>query len=227
MNRIRKNYAIIVLALIPILGFASFTHASSTSNFTQTINAGVLSVDIVNSLYAPVSSPAVSFGAVNESIACQSSSGTFGTSSEQIYVENPDAADNGWTVSLAASSGPTASWTSAGTDMDFNDPTGSTAGCADGGDTDSIAGQLTINPSVGTPTTGQCLSCTTNNISLGSQSAYNEGSVDSITIFNAAAASDDVGDWTMQGITLSQQIPPSQPAAGDYNIDMTLSIVAN
>lgn len=43
------------------------------------------------------------------SFACQTATGTFGSGSQQIYVKNPDGADNGWVVSLAASA-PTAIW---------------------------------------------------------------------------------------------------------------------
>jgi hypothetical protein len=99
---------------------------SATSSFTQTINPGTLTVDIVDGSYVTVASPAVAMNAVTFSFACQTATGTFGTGTQNIYVKNPDAADNGWVVSLAAAA-PTAFWASAGTNMDFNDPT--TAGC--------------------------------------------------------------------------------------------------
>ncbi|MBN2100963.1 hypothetical protein JW710_03655 [Candidatus Dojkabacteria bacterium] len=198
--------------------------ASNTSNFTQTINTGTLSVDIVDAAYSSVASPTVAMGAVDFNFSCQTSTGTFGTATEQIYIVNPDAADNGWTVSLAGSA-TTALWDSAGTDYDFNDPTGS--GCTDGADTDSFGGQMTVDASGATLSVGNCSSCGTGNISLGTSSAFSEGVTDSITIATAAAASDDVGDWTIQGISISQEIPAEQPAASDYDIDMVLSIVAN
>ncbi|MCB9806893.1 hypothetical protein H6768_03290 [Candidatus Peribacteria bacterium] len=99
--------------------------------------------------------------AATMSFSCQTVTGTFGTSTQQIYIRNPDAADSGWTVSLAASD-PTDLWDSAGTDFDFNDS--GSSGCADGGDTDSFAGQMTVDPSVATLATAQCESCTTSNI---------------------------------------------------------------
>lgn len=206
---------------------ASHVFAASTSNFRQVINPGTLTVDIVDGSYVSVANPAVTFGAVTFSFACQTSTGTFGTATEQIYVQNPDAADNGWTVSLAASSGATAFWDGTSADFDFNDPTGTPAGCADGADTDSLAGQMTIDASGGTLAAGNCASCTTANITLGSSAAYNEGTLDSITLLTAAAASDDIGDFTLQDVDVSQQIPPEQPADSTYNIDMTLSIVAS
>lgn len=228
LRRVRTSYlSVIAMLLATSLGFFSFVFASPTSNFQLTINPGTLTIDIVDGSFVTVASPSVVFNAVTFSFSCQSTPGTFGTASEQIYIQNPDAADNGWTASLAADSGPTSFWDSAGTDMDFNDPTGAPAGCADGADTDSLAGQLSINPSVATLAVGNCLVCTTTGVTLGSSSAFSEGVTDSITIATAAAGANDIADYTIQGVSASQQIPPEQPAASDYNIDMTLSIVAS
>lgn len=228
---IKSNRSLIVLSiLLLVIAFITTSRtiqvlASSTSTFNQTISAGTLSVDIVDGAYSSVASPSVTLSAATFNASCQTSTGTFGTATEQIYVENPDAAANGWSVTIAASS-PTAFWDSAGTDFDFNDDTGAPAGCSDGGDTDSLAGQLTIDPSGGTLAIGQCGSCTVTSVSKGSSAAFLEGTTDSITLLTGAAASDDVGDWTLQGVSISQQIPPAQPAAADYSLDLTLTITA-
>lgn len=206
------------LALLPMQVFAA-----NTSNFTQTINAGTLTIDIVDASYVTVASPSVAFGAITFSFACQSSSGVLGTSSQRIYVRNPDAADGGWTASIAGSAA-TAVWDSAGTDYDFNDPT--TAGCSDGGDVDSLAGQMTVDPNAGTLAIGNCASCVTTNITKGSSAAFNQGTVDSITLLTAAAGSSDIGDWHLQGVDIDQTIPAEQPAASDYDINMVVSVVA-
>jgi hypothetical protein len=155
---------------------------------------------------------------------CQTTTGTFGTATQNIYVKNPDAADNGWVVSLAAAA-PTAFWASAGTNMDFNDPSGS--GCTDGADPDTLKGQMTVDPSVSTLTVGGCSICTTANISKGSSTAFNEGTLDSVTILTGAALSNDIGDWKLTGVAISQKIPAEQPAAVDYALPLTLSIVAS
>ena len=197
---------------------------SSTTSLSQTINPGTLAVDIVNGSYVTVGSPAVTMTAQDFSFACSSSTGTLGTATEQIYVKNPDAADGGWTLAIAASS-PTAVWDSAGTDYDFNDPT--TSGCADGGgDTDSLAGELTINATAGTLDVGACSSCTTTDIAKGTSDAFEEDVTNSITLLTAQGTSDDIGDWTLQGVSLSQTIPPEQPAASDYSISLTLTVAA-
>jgi len=207
-------------------GVPGFPETAATSSFTQAINAGTLTVDIVDGSYVTVASPAVAMGAATFGFSCQATTGTFGTASQQIYVKNPDAADNGWVVSLAASD-PTDFWDSAGTDMDFNDPT--TSGCGESGtDADSLKGQMTVDPSVGTLAAGQCAGCVTTNVTKGSSAAFNQDTAaNSITILTGAAGSNDIGDWKLTGVGISQTIPAEQPAASDYSIDLTLSIVAS
>jgi hypothetical protein len=224
-NYRKKLVALTISVYVAVLfGFPLFVLASSTSNFQQTINSGTLTVDIVDASYVTVGSPSVALSAETFSFACQNSTGTFGTATEQIYIANPDAADNGWTVSLAAALA-TNIWDSAGTDFDFNDPGGS--GCTDGGDADSLAGQMTVDPSVGTLAVGQCATCVTTNVTKGSSNAFNQGTVNSITVLTGAAGSDDIGDWTLQGVSISQTIPAEQPAASDYDINLILSILAS
>lgn len=206
------------------IGGVSIVLGSATSNFTQTINPGTLSVDVVNSGYTTVASPSVAMGAVTFSFSCQTSTGTLGTDSQRIYVVNPDAADSGWVVSLAASS-TDATWTSAGTGFDYNDASGS--GCTDSGDTDSVGGQMTVDPSVSTLAAGQCASCVTTNITKGSSASFNGTTTSSITILTGAANSDDIGDWRLTGVAISQKLPAEQPAASDYAMSLTLSIVAS
>ncbi|MFA6080373.1 MAG: hypothetical protein WC753_02715 [Candidatus Gracilibacteria bacterium] len=200
--------------------------ASATSNFAQTINAGTLSVDIVNSSYVTVGSPSVTMTAAPFSFSCQTATGTFGAAEQLIYVKNPDASDTGWAVSLAASA-PTAVWDGAASDYDFNDP--GTAGCVDDGattDADAFSGQMTVDPSGGTLATGSCATCGTTSVTKGSSNAFVQGSVDSVTVVSGAAGSDDIGDWKLSGVAISQKIPAEQAAASDYDINMTLSVVA-
>ena len=205
------------------LGGATYVLALGTSTFGQTINAGSLATDIVDGTYASVASPTVIMSAVTFSFAFQTATGTFGTASQQIYVSNPDAADAGWTLTVAPPA-TTNLWDSVGTDFDFNDPT---AEAGDGADTDTVGGQMTVNPSVATLAVGQCNSCVVTNITKGASTAYSEGVTDSVTLLTAAALSDDIGDWTLQGVSISQTIPAEQPAATDYTIDMVLTVTAS
>ena len=204
-----------------MVGSIVFVLANSTSEFSQTINAGTLTTDIVDGSYVPVASPTVAMGAVTFSFACQPATGTFGTATENIYVQNPDAADNGWTLAVAPPL-TTNLWTVGGNTYDFNDPTG--AGCTDGADADARGGQMTVDPTGGTLLIGQCASCATTGVSLGASAAYSEGVTNSVGLLSAAAGSDDIGDWRLRDIDISQQIPAEQPAAAGYAVSMVLTV---
>jgi len=224
---LKKTALLSIIALVTVFGFFSKdVLAASNSTFSQVINPGVLSVDIVDGSYVSVGSPSVTFPATTFNFACQTNTGTFGTATQQIYVKNPDAADNGWTMSMAGSA-TTALWTGTGATYDFNDAGGS--GCTDtaAGEADTVGGQMTVDASVGTLAVGTCLGCNTTSITKGSSASFVQGTTDSITLLNAAAGSSDIGDWKLTGVSISQKIPAEQPAVSDYAINMVLSIVAN
>jgi len=219
----------IFLAIIMALGVGLAVYAANTSDLDQTINAGTLTTDIRDASRVTVASPAVAFGATTFSFDCLSGAsrptGTFGTGTERIYVDNPDNADNGWNLTFAATGGTTEDWDDGGSNVyDFNDPGGAPTGCGDGGDADSDIGQLSVDPSVGSTTT-DCASCTTTGITLGSADAFDEGTTDSITLVSAAAGSDDIGRWYFTGFDLDQTIPAEQ-APASYSINMTLTVTA-
>lgn len=228
LNGLTKNKLVkiplAVLTVLSLLGGGAYVFAASTSELTQAINPGTLSVDIVDGSYVSVATPSFTMSAVPFSFDCQTSTGSFGSATQQIYVKNPDAADNGWTMSIAGSA-PTASWTSGALNFDFNDS--NTAGCGDGADADSYKGQMTIDASGATLAKGSCATCNTTNISKGSSASFVEGTTDSITLLNAAAGSDDIGDWTLRNVSVSQKIPGEQAAANDYKINLTLTITAS
>ena len=216
-----------VLAMGVTIAGGMVASAASTPTFNQTINAGVLSTDILDASRVSVSSPSVAMSTQSFLFNCASggsaSTGTFGSNTQRIYVINPNGANNGWTLTMAATSGATALWSDGGTNTyDFNDATSS--GCTDGADADSKGGQLTVDPSVSTLTT-DCSGCTTTSVTKGSSSAFVETSQNSITLLSAALASDDVWRGYLTGVALSQAIPAEQPAAS-YTINMTLTATA-
>ena len=130
-------FVIMVSALI------SLAYASSVSRLTMSINPASLSANIVNASYKSILVPTVYLSDILYEKKCRSSVGIFGTSKQQIYIQNPHSADNGWSVTLAPPS-PDSTWVSGKFKMDFNDPTGD--GCEDGSDLDDAAGSMTINP---------------------------------------------------------------------------------
>ena len=227
IKRISSKLMVAVSTFALLISGAA-VYAANTSDLNQTINAGTLTTDIRDATRVTVASPAVAMGAVTFSFDCLTGasrpSGTFGTGTERIYVDNPDTADDGWTLSLAATGGGTDDWENGGDTIqyDFNDA--DTGGCGDGGDADSEIGQLSVDPTTGSTTT-DCGSCGTTGITLGSASAYEQGVTDSITLVNAAAGSDDIGRWYWTGFDLDQTIPAEQPV-DSYTLNMTLTTVA-
>lgn len=228
---ILSKSAVAVLIFMLLLASVATVLAANNTDLNQTINSGTLVTDIRDASRASVASPAVAMSATTFSFDCLSGAsrptGTFGTNAERIYVDNPGAANNGWTLTLAATGGATDSWDNVGVteQYDFNDPGGAPAGCADGGDTDTLVGQLSVDPATSGVISTDCSTCTANNITLGSASAFDEGTTDSITLLNAAAASDDTGRWYLTGVDIDQTIPAEQPN-DSYSINMTLTVTA-
>ena len=219
----------LVIVLSGVFAFTTYVVASNISQFNLTINAGTLATDIKDASRVTVGSPTVALSAATVSFSCLSGgsapSGTFGTNTERVYVENPDAADNGWTLTVAPSA-TTATWSDGGTNtFDFNDAGGS--GCTDGADTDSVGGQMTIDAvTSGTITADYTVGPDTTGLTLGSSASFVEGSTDSLTLITAASGSDDVGRWYLTGVDVVQTIPADQPAAS-YSLNMTLTVTAS
>lgn len=192
--------------------------AASNSTLSQAITAGTLAIDIVDSGGTTVASPAVTFAGATYSYATQQTTGTLGTSSERIRVYNPTATA-AWTASIAGSA-TTAVWDATGaTDYDFNDASGS--GYTDGADTDSFGGQLAVAPAGAT--LAGVSGCSTSNISLGSNSAFVEGTTDSISIASSTTGA-TFCRWDITGVGLTQNLPAGQ-ATGNYSLNLVLSIL--
>lgn len=200
------------------VGTGSWTNG--TTKICASAAAGTLSVDIVDAGGTPVPAPSIAMGAMALSFTYQTVNGAFGASAQKIRVDNTTG-NAQWSLTLAATGGATAFWDGTPADYDFNDPT---AGAGDGGDADNLGGQMTINPSGATitPKSG----CTNTGLSLGSSAAYSQGVVDTITLLSAGSSAGTNCYWDTTGITVSQTIPKEQPAASDYNINMTLTVTA-
>ena len=196
------------------------TYYVATLYADVTYTAGSLSVDIVDSTGVSVSSPSISMSEKTFDFSNQNSTGTFGASSQKIRVNNTTGSPS-WTLSLAAVGGSTDFWNGS-TDYDYNDPS---SNANDGSDSDSLGGQMSLNPSNGTitPQSG----CSNTGLSLGSSSSYNEeSSINSITLMSSTASASTNCYWDLTGVSVNQSIPREQPA-GSYSIRMVLTIVAN
>jgi hypothetical protein len=219
-----------VMVAFTMLSASTIVMASPITDVTQTINSGVLSTDILDATRAAVASPTFAMSAKSFSFDCyaggSASTGTLGSNTQRLYVTNPSGANNGWTLSLAATGGATSTWSNGGATQkfDFNDPTGGTAGCSDGADADAFAGQMNIDPSVGT-LTADCGSCGLTGVTKGSSTAFSQAVTDSITLINAASGSDDIWRGYLTGAAISQTIPAEQPA-DSYTVSLTLTATA-
>lgn len=200
----------LAVLLVPAIAFAS-----NQPTLNQTVNAGTLSTNIMQSDDStPVSSPTVVFPAKNVSFSCQTSAATLGDSSNKLNVTNL-ASDNGWTLTMAATGGFTSTWSDgSGHSYKFNDTTGS--GCTNG--------QLTVDPSA-TALTDDCSSaCADTNVTKGSSTAFDHtGSADSVTLLSDSNGNPWEGYLT--GVSLSQKIPATQHA-GSYSLAMTITATA-
>jgi len=225
MNKFIKVAASSLLVLGIALCITTVSYAANNANVTQTINSGTLVTDIRDASRVTVASPSFAMAGTTFSFNCQTTTGVIGSDSQRLYVDNPGAANAGYTLTLAATGGATSTWNNAGTtqSFDYNDPT--TAGCTDGADADAKGGQLTVNPTAGT-LTADCSSCTLTGITKGASTAYSQAVTDSVTLLTAAAGSDDIGRWYLTGIGLSQTIPGEQPN-DSYTINLTATVTAS
>jgi len=185
-----------------------------------------LAVTVVDKNFNPIEEPEVAFPessyTPNE---CRELITNLASPDQQIYVRNFDAADNGWTVTISAED-PTAAWTSGDYAFDFNDPTGD--GCADGDDPDSLAGSMKIYTQSNSLDSGLCPLCSSNFVNRVPDGMFDEqAGMNTVTLVYATSDSDNRGDWTLSDIIVRQTIPASQPANGEYQIPLMLTITAN
>lgn len=191
--------------------------------YSRYITPATLSVDMVDANGAAVGSPVISFSALTTSFSCQTSTATLGTSSQKIRLSN-GTANELWTLSIAATGGVTSNWTNGSTGQyDFNDATGS--GCTDGGDADSLGGQLTFDASTST-ITNLFHDCDASGISKGALAGFVQGTTDAVTLANTSSSAIKNCDFDITGIDVSQEVPAERPT-GNYTLNMTITVTAN
>lgn len=203
---IRLAAAIGVVGAVALVGATAHAATTATSKLEQVINVGTLSTDIRSSSDAVINTPTFAMGAVNVSTTAQTSTGTFGENEKRITVDNPGGANNGWTLTLNATTPGTGKWEDGAKSYSYNGT--------------AATGQLTVNPAAGT--LSSVVGASTG-ITLGAQTAFTGTAP--VTLINAAANSDDVWRGYVTGVGLSQSIPAAQ-AAGTYTLPMTQTVTA-
>lgn len=182
------------------------------TNYPEISIEGGLSVDIVSATGISIGSPKITFSSLYALDVCQQSTGVLGTAAERIRVTDNRSSGN-WSLSVAATGGGAARWTSGANSYAFNNPAGSPAGCANG--------QLSLNFSTLGATTKP--GCTGTGL-WGSTGTYAFAASTPIGIGGASGA-DRFCYWDITGVGLEQQIPGATPP-GSYTIDMTLTVTA-
>lgn len=194
----------IATLVVPAAAYAATT---ANSQLSQAITAGVLSTDIRDASNVVVASPSFTLSSVAASTTQQTATGTFGTASQRISVDNPGGANNGWTLALNATTPGTGTWTSGGNSYAYNGT--------------AAAGQLTINPAAGTitPVTGGATGVT-----KGTSAAFT--GTTPITLVTAANTAATIWNGYITGIGVSQTIPAAQPI-GTYTLNLTQTVTAS
>jgi len=213
-----KIKKIALLSLAVIFAISAQVMAAPQSTLNQTINTGVLAIDVVDAAGASVAAPSVTFGATTFDFSTQDTTGTLGIASEKIRVSN-GTNNKIWTAAIAGNA-TTDTWNDSvnGWDYDFNDSSGYT----DGADADSFGGQLTVDPSSGTIVAPDTR-CNTTGLSAGASTAFDEGTTDSVDLMSADATARNFCRWDLTGVGLSQGVPAGQEA-GSYTVLLVLSV---
>ncbi len=204
MKKVVTSFIGVSITVSAVVGVSVYAATEYDSQLTQSITAGALSTDVRDDSGSVVASPSFGMSPVVASTGVQTSTGTFGSDTQRIAVDNPGGANGGWTLALNAKVPGTGVWTGSNGTYAYN---GS-----------SSTGQLSVNPQAGTlvATTG-----TTTHVTKGTAASFTGSTA--ITLLTAAADSEDIWSGYITGIGLSQAIPAGQ-AIGSYTIDMTQTV---
>lgn len=181
--------------------------------FRLSVANPMLMSDIVDANGNAVNAPGVNFTSLTQYFACQTATGSLGTSSQRIRLRN-STGNPSWTLALAATDGPTAKWQAGTSTYAYNNPSG--GGCT--------GGQLAIDPASATvtPQTG----CSATNLTKGQAAAFNAGTVNSVTLATGSGTPYLDCYYDLTDVNLSQKVPANQPG-GNYTLNLTLTVTAN
>jgi len=187
-----------------VIGPGASANFNAGQGYRYGDSSGVLNLAFVDAGGTPIAAPVADF--TSATVGATSITGTLGTAASKIRITNTRSIAP-WSVTIAATGGPTATWQSGANIVAFNNPGASTA--------------LSIAPGSGTITPGGA--CTATDLTLGPAATFNQGVVDSITLLTAGGAADINCLWDLTGVGLSQTIPSNQ-ASGAYSIGMSVTV---
>lgn len=196
--------AIVAVATAPVAHAALF--ASST--FSQSITNGTASTDIRDNTNAVIATPTINMNAVTASTSQQNSTGTFGSSTQRITIDNPGAATTSWTLTLNASVPGTSKWTSGGNNYLYNGT--------------AATGQLTVSTGGATYTVGSA--GTSTGIAVGAGGTFSGSTA--VTLATGTVAGNVITNGYFGGFGLTQTIPAGQ-ATGTYTLPMVQTLTVS
>lgn len=223
--------ALTVFLLVLTLSGAFFpvvAASSKTLRLKTVITPGVLIADVRDANGNSIPEPTLDLGKVVNSINCRTEEvglkGTLGDQQGRIYVDNPKATFDGWTLTIAAADGSSSFWQGERPNhkFDYNDAGGN--GCVDS-DGDGLGGLLTIDPT-GATLRSDCQNCSTDYIAIDKTDVQTFAETPSITLLNASDLSDVIGSWYLTGIKLLQTVPSAQDG-DNYYLDLVLTATAS
>ena len=181
---------------------------------------GSLDIRFADAANATLTNPTTGFSAaITSKTASTTTAKLSNNSSQQLEVAN-SLSTTGWSVSLAATGGPTAKWAQTGdaANYAFNNIN------ADQGQLSVDLSSSVFTASGSTPL-GQA--CTTAGLSYGAGGAFVAGtaSANSVTLATASSGSGLTCLFKLQNITLKQTIPAYQKP-GTYTLPVTVTVVA-
>lgn len=197
---------------------SDWSKQSSATSFVVTAPQSV-DVQVVDGGGASVVPLYVLTGGIRQS-TCQQSTGLFGTSTQRIRVTST-LTDTAWALSVAPTLGASAVWknTTTADAYDINDPNG----CTDSADSDGFGGSLALNGAHSSIAAQS--GCSISGVTSSGGASFSENNTDQITLANGSAGSQSGCYWDFYGYEMTQNIPANQPA-GQYTVDMTVSVVA-
>jgi hypothetical protein len=198
------------------------------NEYPEIVTASVgTSIEYVNAAGVPVLNPIFAMQQKYFMSSCQTTTGTLGDAAgNRLRITQGGGPGSGWSVSIAPLNGSLSLWSrgDAGAFYDFNDPSGSPAGCNSGSDGDGYAGQLSFY--LGSKAIEPQAGCSTTGLSTGNtNTSFADSVVDAITITTASSSAQASCYWDVYGTALSQTIPASQ-SQGEYDIILTATVVA-
>ena len=214
-----RSFLCIVLITLHIVFPVRLAQAATVSA-SQTISDGTLNLRITSDACSTdVVSPSISFSSASFSFSSQSSTAVLAPSSQRFCIENPTATPT-WSVTMAPSGGSTDAWSNGTNTFDFNDASNAVDGV---GDADTVGGRLWWT---GGGSISGISGCSTTGVSIGSASAFNEGSTDAITLLTASGSAATYCRFTYSASSanLTQTIPASQAGGSAYTINMVVTI---